>query len=345
MPVAFGIGEHHPSFCRERIIKRLFEVAHHRPAAIHRRQKLFPMGQRLARKYLTEECLQRLLRVPRRDFRIGQQVHPPQSGQQILRKLNFRSANHHKSVIGCPVDRIHRRPAKAAHLARPRRFIFAKGRPEDVRRPGNRGVIHRHVDIVPLAGLLPPVQRHQDARQGHQRRRRISKRNPRRCGFIVSKPPAQIHEPRHRLHHQVMRGLLRMASLLPESRNRAVDNLGVARRHCLISHAQPLHHAGAERFDKHIRLLGELQQQLDAGGVLEVQLQAPLAARHIAKPHAPAIGRPLANLPHRLAHAIGRLHHDDVRAMVGHHHGHVWPGKERREIENFETVEFHASSF
>ena len=92
---------------------------------------------------------------------------------------------------------------------------------------------------------------------------------------------------------------------------------------------------------EHICLLAQLEQDVLAARILEIETDALLAARDIAKPY--AVARLLVwRVPCRFAQRIG-LDLDDLGTMIGHDAGEMWTRKEQRQIDNANACKLHGN--
>jgi hypothetical protein len=119
------------------------------------------------------------------------------------------------------------------------------------------------------------------------------------------------------LDRQVEAALGAARAVLPESRDRAVDERGLAGAEPVPAEAEPLHRAGPAILDEHVGLEHQRAGEVARGRVLEVEHDRALAAVDRCEVLAEAFGdrRPL---PHRVA--VGRLDLRHVGAEVGEQH-------------------------
>ena len=89
-----------------------------------------------------------------------------------------------------------------------------------------------------------------------------------------------------------------------------------------------------DTFEDDVRARREGTEAIEIGRVLEVEGGAALAA----------IPGVVADLVAEGIVARG-LDPDHVGAVIGHHHGHVRSRQEGGQVQDFQTVEFHADSF
>ena len=136
-----------------------------------------------------------------------------------------------------------------------------------------------------------------------------------------------------------MRGVMRQRAMLPERRDRAIDDVGLERLDAVIVKAQPRHHTGAKALDEHIGAGNQVAQRRLAFVALEVEHDAGFAAVEIGEPHRMlgpftnlAIGVERGLLARRIARC--RFHLDHFGALIGHHHRHHRPGQELRQVDH-----------
>ena len=166
-----------------------------------------------------------------------------------------------------------------------RRATFGKDRAGHVRQPGHRRVPHRDVELVALPRPFPAQQRHQDRGQRRHRPGDVGDRHMRVRRLAVA-VKVQADDTREGLDGQIMRRGVAQRAGLAEGRDGTADDARIDLCDGLMARARTVHHARTERLDHHIRRFGQPQEVRDVGGVLEVQLDRPLAAMGVAEPHA-----------------------------------------------------------
>ena len=163
--------------------------------------------------------------------------------------------------------------AERAHEHLGCRFALAEG-PEvrdDVTHRQHR-IEHRDVDELSLAGAIALAQCRLHADHREQRRGDVAERpcgdHPRR--FVAD--PGVVVQTGHRLgHHRV--GGPRSVGRLPEvaeAGHRQVDEFGPALREHLVAESEPVHRARLEVLADHVEASGQLDEQLAAPRVLQV---------------------------------------------------------------------------
>jgi hypothetical protein len=130
----------------------------------------------------------------------------------------------------------------------------------------------------------------------------------------------------------VVRGIVSVGAVLPEARERAVDDPGIQGANGLVVGAEPLHHARPEALHEHVGLSGEpLEDGLALGG-LEVEGERALVPVDVGEGGtAPAVGG--------FRRLGGRLDLEDLRAHVREHHAGQLRGRHTRELEHLDAVE------
>ncbi len=117
----------------------------------------------------------------------------------------------------------------------------------------------------------------------------------------------------HRLHRQVHRWAVAIAALLAVSAAAGVHEPRIHLAHHGISDAKPVHHAGREVLQHHIRHRNERQKLFFADRGLEVDADASLVDVQCQERIPGPVGvRPIPQIL-----AAGRLDLDDVRAGLG----------------------------
>ena len=153
-----------------------------------------------------------------------------------------------------------------------------------------------------------------------------------------SSGPGERHQAALGLGHEVVAGPAGRLALRAEPGDRAVDDRRVARAHALVVHPEPLGPAGPEVLDHHLGAGAQLEGQLAARRIAQVDRHAALAAVHgeevggLAARERRAPGA-------RLVAALRALDLDHVGAEVGEHHAGVGPGEHAREVEHAHAAE------
>src|SRR5216683_1300174 len=129
--------------------------------------------------------------------------------------------------------------------------------------------------------------------------------------------------------------------IMPEARDRAVDEVGLDRCHRGVAQAELLDDAGGEVLDEHVGHAAEVGDHPAALRVAQVDRHA-LLARVDADEVGGLVGAPRLDLEVVLAHVVavaGPLDLDDPRAQVREQAGAVGAGQDAGEIEDHEVGE------
>ena len=189
----------------------------------------------------------------------------------------------------------------------------------------------RGLHPLPLARLLALDQRHHDAVRAEDARAQVGDRDadahrslPRQAG--------DRHQAAHALRDLVEARAHAVGTVLAVAGNAAVDEARVDRRHRLVADAEAVLHVGPIVLHQHVALRGELLQDRDAVGRLEVERHAALVAMHILE--VAAFARPAGALA--FVEAGRHLDLDHLRAPVGElaHAGRT--GAHAREVDDFD---------
>jgi len=104
---------------------------------------------------------------------------------------------------------------------------------------------------------------------------------------------------------------------------------GVAFGADLRAETQPLGDARPEPLHQHVSGLGQAQQRVEPGGVLEVQADRP-----------PAPAQRVDRRAGRRAAAFGPLYPQHVSAEVGQNHTAEWRRRQARDLDDPDTVQW-----
>ena len=190
----------------------------------------------------------------------------------------------------------------------------------------------RGVDPLPLAALLALQQRQHDAVGQQDARGGVVDRDadphrplPRQAG--------DRHQPAHALRDLIDAGAALIRPVLPEPRDRAVDDARIDLAHGLVIDAEPVLDGRFEVLDDDIGLLDELEEDFLPLRAFQVERQRPLVAVQILE-----IGA-VAAAAGRVGMLAGRLDLDDIGAPIGElpHRGRT--GAMRGQIDHPVAVE------
>ena len=125
---------------------------------------------------------------------------------------------------------------------------------------------------------------------------------------------------------------------LAEARHRQIDDARFALGDRVVAEAQAVDHAGTEALQEHIGALDQPPQDGAAIVLLQVERDGALAqvggqriGALVAIHHA-EIARPVAD--------TGRLHLDDVRAILGEQHGAIRAGDALAHVDHLQAGEW-----
>ena len=180
------------------------------------------------------------------------------------------------------------------------------------------------------------MQRRHDAVRGVHAGRQIGDRD------AGTDAPAALfagdaHHPAFGLQDQVERGAVTIRSRLAEAGDRAIDDARVARTAGLVAEPELVDHADAVILEDDVGALHQLEEQVLALGVLEVDDHALLVAMETDEV------RRLAAVERRAPRArdvaARRLDRDDPRAEVAEHRRRERTGVCMREVDHRDIVE------
>ena len=338
--VRAAVGAGDPHLARNHLFahQTLAHALDRGPAAIDLRQIVLPVRARARGECFGEKRAHRVVRASRRRLAGFDQVGATQRGQQVGDELDLATAQCQELAIGAAVDVVEGVAAESALFAGDEFAILDEHGTDDIGHPGDEAVVHADIDVVARAGARAAQQRHQDARERHQRGCHVGRGHTgnHRCAVAAAIHADQAafgfdaHVVRHPFH---------VGPGLTIRGDRAVNDARIHRGDRLVPDAEPVDHAGAKRFEHHIGAFGQLQKGVDRAGLLEVQHHALLVAMRAAEVDAGAVLVLRADFAIGLA--TGRLDADHLGAMVGHHHGQMRAGQEIGQVENADAFEFH----
>ena len=227
---------------------------------------------------------------------------------------------------------------RAGHeTARP--FAFAHLAVQPVHRGqffehAEHGFVDADVDDLPAAGGLGMAQRHEHADGAEQAGDVVAQRHGARQHRCFTRVAGQVVEPREGLRdvRKAMPPAVRAG--LAVAGHAQHHQLGVGLAQCVPRQAPALHRAGAEVLDQHIGLGDELQEQLHALGLQQVDRHRALVAA-LAEPRecgVRAFGGG-AEAAHRVA--TDRVFDlDDVGPELAHDGSGIRAGQEVADIDH-----------
>lgn len=217
---------------------------------------------------------------------------------------------------------------------------FLRGEP--VRRvrqqQAERRVVQRRLHALPLAGARPRQQRHEDRRQRHVAGEVVHHRDA-HAGRARGGVAVDAHHPAQGLQHGVVAGQAAQRPVGAEAGHAAVHEARVGRgQRLLVAQAPAIHGAGQEVLDEHVGALQQPVQHLLPAGRGQVQADgalAPVEGREV--------GRVAVQVERRAELAglvpAGRLHLDDLRAMVGQHLGAQRAREHAGQVHHLQAVQ------
>ena len=203
---------------------------------------------------------------------------------------------------------------------------------------GERGVEHRHVHLLALAGALRLQQRRQGGPGGKQAGHHIAHRFAHQGGRAFGLAGG-FHQAAHGLHDDVVSRAVRHGAGLAKAGHAHVDQLGVEAAQFVGTNAQAIGHAGAEVLHHHIGLCGQLVHQGHGLGVLHVEHQALLVAVHHREQGALAVfhGADVA-----VVVTLRWLDLDDFGTQIGQQRSGQRAGQHTGEIQNLDALQRQA---
>ena len=136
----------------------------------------------------------------------------------------------------------------------------------------HRRVLHRQVEIAALPRLSAAIQRTDDADDRVECRNQIADRRAhahRRAAFR----PGQPHQPGRCLDDDVVGAVRRPGTKLPEAREAAIDEPGIAGAEGSVAEAQPVQRTRPKVFQQHVGLLRQPPRQVETLGLLQIERQ------------------------------------------------------------------------
>ena len=196
---------------------------------------------------------------------------------------------------------------------------------------GDEGLEHRHLDALAFAGARAMQERREhrdrDVQAGHL---------VRDDGADVARLAVhrlQRGEPRHRLDHVVVRGLVSVGPGAAEPPGPTVDDRRVARAHRRVVEPEPVDRPRTHVVHERIRALEQAHHRFQAAGVLEIEHDAALVAVVGEEdcPHS-ILDRRRAGAAHRVA--AGGFDLDDVGAQIAEHLGRDGTEQDGGEVDD-----------
>ena len=193
---------------------------------------------------------------------------------------------------------------------------------------GRVALQHRGLHARTAVGPAAHVQRGEDALQRCVQRAVAGARHRREAGALAVGDAAELaHAAGLRVDDALVALEVRERAARAEAGHGAVDEPRIALAQCLVTEAQPIHHARAEALDEHVGAGDQLTHALEARLGLEVDLDAALAA--VPQP-------PRRFVPERIAARLLDL--DDLGPVVGEDHRGEVAVHPAREVHDSQSV-------
>ena len=150
--------------------------------------------------------------------------------------------------------------------------------------------------------------------------------------------PRHVHQPAHRLSHEVVARPVRVASALPEAADGAIHQPGIEPRQAGVVETEFLQASHLEVLDQHIRRARELHRPGAVRLIAKIQHErflAPVAGMEVGRIRLRAVGvrqkrrSPAAGLVTR-----GRFDLDDLRAEIGQDLADPGAGQHARQLQH-----------
>ena len=195
----------------------------------------------------------------------------------------------------------------------------------------DQGLEHRHLDALAFAGQRAMHERRQHRDGGVQARHLVGDDGGDVAGLAVRR--LQRRQPRHRLDHVVVGGLVPVRPGAAEAVRAAVDDRGVAGAHRRVVEPERVDRLRAHVVHERIRALHEPHHRFEAAGVLEVEHDPALVAVVGEEDRAHAVlDRRRSGAAHRVA--AGGFDLDHVRAQIAEHLGGDGAEEDRGEVDD-----------
>ena len=199
-----------------------------------------------------------------------------------------------------------------------------------------RGGQQAHVEVLALPRAESMGQRGVGDAEGEERRGDVGDGAADLRGRVPGHS-GQRHDAAHALGDRVVACPARVWPGLAEARHRDVDRRRVHGAHGGIAEPELVGDAREEVLDDDIGAPGQLEDQLAALGLLEIDRDAALTAvdRRERRAH------PAAAPGTQVVAAAGPLYLHDVGAQVGHERRAIGTRDHAREIEDADSVQHH----
>ena len=203
---------------------------------------------------------------------------------------------------------------------------------------GHEGLEHRHVEAGALSAAGATKERAQDRGGGVGGREHVGGLQVRgaRVRLVAL---LEVHEPRDGVGDVGEGGAEPPGAALPESRDRAIDDVGLDLADGGVVAAEASGHAGREVLDEDVGVPGDVHDHRAPLGIGEIQRHALLAGVDAGEIGAlvPAAGLELVHVVARLVAVARPLDLDDARPHVREQPGAVRAGQDTSEIQDEEA--------
>ena len=199
-------------------------------------------------------------------------------------------------------------------------------------------VVERRVDELALAGAVALVERHHDADRGVHAGREVDHRYA-DAHLAALGRAVDRDEAGRGLDHGVVAGEAAQRAVGAEAGDAGMDQPRELRcQHVVVADAPLFHRAGLEVVDQHVGRLEQLQQDVAALRLGEVERDRALVAVDAGEIGGNTFGverRP----PGAGLVALRRLDLDHVGAVVGQHLAAIGTAQHARQVDHFQAVE------
>jgi hypothetical protein len=178
-------------------------------------------------------------------------------------------------------------------------------------------VLHRHLDLLPLAREMALHQRGENADHAVHAGPRVADRGP-RVGRGIVREARDAHRAAHRLGDRLVALVVGVRPVRAEALDARVDQARVDALDRFVAEAQPLENAGAEVLEQHVAGREQLREDLLGARRLQIQREAALVTVEREIEEAVRVGSVREHRARGIALA-GLLDLDHVRAEPGEH--------------------------
>jgi hypothetical protein len=178
-------------------------------------------------------------------------------------------------------------------------------------------VLHRHLDLLPLAGGVTLHERGEDADHAVHAGAGVADRGPEIRGRAIGRS-GDAHGAAHRLGDRLVALVVAVGTVRAEALDAGEDQARVDLAQHGVAEAQPLDDARAEILQEHVRRLQQGAEDLLAPRLLQIQREAALVAVEGEEEETVGVGSISQDVPRRVAF-VRLLDLDHVRAQPGQH--------------------------